>query len=251
MAEFNKRVREHNGSWKPDRGDVGAQRQTGNALAQRVAVLSTDDHIVDARIAAHLLIGSPEAPSGNYPTVIEVSRDGKEKVTTSLPAGDNVFVADGTFAHMKMGSKSFFLSPAAAEDFQITVLPQWSSIRRHADKDYQANAYGEAKGMSLVEIMPPVRKQPGVENVIPATPTCFALEPQTLRVMRMERVLRPENQLTRVHRESTVYSNYKVINGIAVPMTQETYIDGQLRHTLVIDDVKFNVEFSASEFSWK
>ena len=46
----------------------------------------------------------------------------------------------------------------------------------------------------------------------------------------------------------TVYSDYRKVNGIAVPFQQTTFMDGQLFSSLALDAVSFDVTWLATEF---
>jgi hypothetical protein len=76
----------------------------------------------------------------------------------------------------------------------------------------------------------------------------FEVDPQTGLVSKLRFTSYSEDDdVTRTEVE-IVYSDYRRVNGIAVPFHQQTYLDGRLRTELQLSDVQFNVAIPDSEF---
>lgn len=132
--------------------------------------------------------------------------------------------------------------------FQMFQLPHLAIAAQSTEKGIGINSYPSANGYDFVEFLPPANPQPIIEFSTPALPVCTVLDHATHRVSRIESFIRPENHPNYLIRQSVVYEDYRIVDGVEVPFTQKTYRDGLLYKTLHVDSVAFNVGVSPSEF---
>ena len=78
--------------------------------------------------------------------------------------------------------------------------------------------------------------------------TKFFLDKASGYVTAMEYLNFAENDPGSASPMRTVYSDYRKIDGIAVPFRQITFMDGQLFSELVLESVSFEVTWPAGEF---
>jgi hypothetical protein len=81
------------------------------------------------------------------------------------------------------------------------------------------------------------------------TRVLYYIDGKTGLVNRIDQLNYAENNPIDVQNLQTHLSDYRLVNGVAVPFRQETYADGQPLFTLVLNSVTFGVTVSDSDFS--
>ena len=227
-----------------DRDTASLQKLEG--VVQGLGVANS----TDAYITGKMVFLSSSGQSNPVPIAFKIRPNGTERVELNFSTGTSLFVADGKHSHISAGSHQQLLAPVTSADHEIAVLPQWSILRHRSDERYGLKSYGQQQGLLVIQLLAPERDNAQEELLMPRTPTCVVVDPNTNQIARIERLVRPETHLTRTHRESVVYSNYRQVNQVWVPFTQEHYLDGELYETLQIDSVTFDNHFQDGEFSW-
>jgi hypothetical protein len=80
------------------------------------------------------------------------------------------------------------------------------------------------------------------------TRTTFEIDSASGLVTRIAHPLAAENDPGVVQQTEIEYSDYRVVDGVAVPFRQKSYADGKLESELVLDSVNLNVQLNDSEF---
>ena len=75
----------------------------------------------------------------------------------------------------------------------------------------------------------------------------FEVDPSTGAVTKLSFLSYSEDGVTKIQ-TTIVYSDYRIVSGVAVPFKQQTYVDGVLRTELQIQDVQFNTAIPATDF---
>jgi hypothetical protein len=81
------------------------------------------------------------------------------------------------------------------------------------------------------------------------TRTLYYIDSKTGLVNRIDQLNYAENDPTDTQKLQTHLSDYRLVNGVAVPFLQETYAEGQPLFTLALNSVTFGVTVSDSDFS--
>jgi len=206
--------------------------------------------VADANVTGNLLFYSPRGNPNPVPITIKIRPNGSERAEVKFPSATNLFISDGKNSRMFIGEHQHVLAPVTVAAHEISVLPQWSIVRHSPDESFGLKSFGQHDGLWTVEVFPPERANAQEELLMPRLPTCVAIDESTNQIVRIEKLVRSETHLTRAHRETYLYSDYRVMNNVWVPYTQTRYIDGELYVTLKIDSVSFNNHFADGEFSW-
>jgi hypothetical protein len=80
------------------------------------------------------------------------------------------------------------------------------------------------------------------------TRTTFEIDSASGLVTRIGHPLAAENDPNVVQQTEIEYSDYRTVDGVAVPFRQKNYADGKLESELVLDSVSLKVQLNDSEF---
>lgn len=170
-----------------------------------------------------------QAPDG---LVVRIVNSGEgtiqrpNKPTRRLSRNNTVF---GGITHIPVLSR---LADASIGNADITSLSQVSTIL-----------------IGRVALAASKAKASDVSRLQALTQQEFEIDPITGTISKLRYTSYGDDDDVSKTKVEIVYSDYRVVQGIAVPFHQQTYLDGVLRAELVLDSVQFNGPISETDFA--
>lgn len=180
---------------------------------------------------------------------------GDRKIRTDVQEAGITTVINADQAQVTWANRKIVFSPQSAISMRSLILPMFSEIPTAAsDPGIAVSLRGTevANGRSAykVELVRGFRSDsPFAATLAIVAPLTLWIDVTTGLLLQAQHVQvaadNPNASITRVRR----FSNYKVVNGLAVPFSQQDVINGQVTSTLQLTNVSFNVGLADAVFA--
>lgn len=242
-------------------------------VSERLASSSGDLKDPDAEVLINRTLAVMNSPLNQLQSFDSLSTgtlvmgDQKLPITIKTKGSDRVRVellkSDGTNVRvLNSGTAVLWQSNGKRRDLianntiaeRVTHIPAVSLLTEHSNSNVAVALEKKTDGTSPTDSAVALRlhsDDPTQEAVFAKfSKVTFHIDSSTGLVSRLEYTNYAENGDDETTSQvEIVYSDYRSVNGVAVPFRQLTYIDGQLAQELTLDSVRFNVGISESEFS--
>lgn len=222
-----------------------------NDLKHALTVLTNGTLPLDADMFGSMSISGPDAQK-TYQVEIRCKGSRKIKTFVQKTSGTSIFVLRDGDAHMKgqdgttLAFQPLNTATQTPEYLPFLLLSELNDVNMAVTTRENDTVAGTMTRIyELHPVPPPKHKHFADENRL--KPVYVSIDPATSHILRMEQTRYSENGKFQ-HKVETIFSDYRVIDGISVPLMQQTFVDGRLRSTLRLNNVKFNTGYADSDF---
>jgi hypothetical protein len=182
----------------------------------------------------------------------------KVRVEVQQPKGTSVYVLNGGIGQIRRtdgGIRHLLMNNTIAQ--RVSYIPALSLLAEYAKENisvdkpsYAVADDGRQRPTVAVSFAPASENEGDTASFAEMTRTQFTFDPDTGFVSQMEFTRTAENNVTAKEKVRIVFSDYKQINGIAVPFTQTTYASDRIESELQLKEVSFGSGMDDSEFAF-
>jgi len=192
----------------------------------------------------------------NAPIVFKTKGTKMVRVELRKPEGTNIRILNqGRAVLQRAGStalQTLLTNNTMAE--RVSHLPLFSLLAEWQDASINVQLVGtsQVNGQPATVValsVLPVKDSATAQLISLTDRTLFFIDQASYAVTKIQYSIHPENDPNSDQTLEIYFGAYRLVNGIAVPFHQTTYIDGNLESELVLTSISFNVGLPDSEFA--
>ena len=187
----------------------------------------------------------------SFPIVLKNSGSRKMRIELSMPKGQNVMVVnDGVGTITAPGGGVRRLTGNNTAFRRAFHIPALSALAEYQSPNTKLEYRGAGSGsVDQIAITLAPSAQAGENFLASMSQTSFDVDRSTGFIAGMQFAHVAENDSEAKRSINVKFSDYQQINGLAIPFRQETYADGNLESTLVLQSADCTSPISDSEFT--